>query len=162
MTPANKNLKIYVESIDKKIASEYGNVVDKLSDADIAIIRISTPFEPRNGDMVERMFHQGSLDFKKPELERILKIMETKPTIACIYLDRAAVIPEIAEKSAGLLADFGAYDDAVMDVIFGIFKPCGKLPIELPRSMDAVKKQKEDVPYDSKNPLFPFGWGLSY
>jgi beta-glucosidase len=28
--------------------------------------------------------------------------------------------------------------------------------------MQAVKEQKEDVPYDSKNPLFPFGAGLSY
>jgi len=28
--------------------------------------------------------------------------------------------------------------------------------------MEAVKKQKEDVPYDSENPIFPFGHGLSY
>jgi len=26
----------------------------------------------------------------------------------------------------------------------------------------AVKKQKEDLPYDSENPLFPFGHGLTY
>jgi beta-glucosidase len=28
--------------------------------------------------------------------------------------------------------------------------------------MTAVRNQKEDVPYDSENPLFPFGFGLSY
>jgi beta-glucosidase len=50
----------------------------------------------------------------------------------------------------------------VLDIIFGKFKPQGKLPFELPLSMDAVKKQKEDVPYDSENPLFEFGHGLSY
>jgi beta-glucosidase len=28
--------------------------------------------------------------------------------------------------------------------------------------MEAVEKQLEDVPYDSENPLFPYGYGLSY
>jgi beta-glucosidase len=77
-------------------------------------------------------------------------------------LDRPAVIPEIAQMSAGLLVDFGANDAAVLDVIFGKFKPAGKLPFELPSSMEAVKKQKEDLPYDSENPTFPFGYGLTY
>jgi hypothetical protein len=38
----------------------------------------------------------------------------------------------------------------------------GKLPFEFPSSMEAVKNQKADVPYDSENPLAPFGFGLSY
>ena len=89
-------------------------------------------------------------------------ILESVPTIVDIFLERPAVIPEIAEKSAGLLANFGASDAAVLDVIFGRFIPCGKLPIEMPSSMEAVRKQREDVPYDSENPLFPFGHGLTY
>jgi beta-glucosidase len=28
--------------------------------------------------------------------------------------------------------------------------------------MEAVRRQKSDVPYDSENPLFPFGYGLTY
>ena len=44
----------------------------------------------------------------------------------------------------------------------GRFAPAGKLPFELPSSMDAVRRQKEDVPYDSEQPLFPFGYGLTY
>jgi beta-glucosidase len=49
-----------------------------------------------------------------------------------------------------------------MCVIFGKYKPGGHLPIELPSSMEAVRNQKEDVPYDSKDPLYKFGFGLSY
>ena len=79
-----------------------------------------------------------------------------------IYLDRPAVIPEIAAQAAALLANFGASDAALLDVIFGRFAPSGKLPFELPSSMEAVQRQKEDVPYDSENPLFPFGHGLTY
>ena len=40
--------------------------------------------------------------------------------------------------------------------------PQGTLPFELPSSMEAVRKQLSDVPYDSEQPLFPFGSGLSY
>ena len=84
------------------------------------------------------------------------------PTIVAITFDRPAVIPEIAARSAALLADFGAADDAILDVVFGRFPPSGKLPFELPASMEAVRRQKSDVPYDSDEPLFAFGHGLSY
>jgi len=160
--PLKKNLKIYTENIKTEIASGYATVVDSVADADFVVLRLQTPWEPRNGDMVEKMFHQGKLDFDEAELSRILKMMEQKPTIVCMYLDRPAVIPEIAEKAAGLLGEFGAYDDAVLDVIFGDFKPTAKLPFEMPCSMEAVKNQKEDVPFDSESPIFKFGHGLSY
>ena len=91
-----------------------------------------------------------------------IRILEKVPTVVDIYLDRPAVIPEIAGESAALLANFGATDAAVLDVIFGRFVPTGRLPFELPSSMEAVRRQREDVPYDSANPLFPFGFGLTY
>ena len=99
---------------------------------------------------------------KSPEKERILSILNTVPTVVDIYLDRAAVMPEIAAAAKGLFGSFGVNDTVLMEAIFGRFQPTGKLPIELPSSMDAVRAQKEDVPYDSKNPLFPFGFGLTY
>ncbi len=61
-----------------------------------------------------------------------------------------------------LLANFGASDEAVLDVIFGRFNPSATLPFEMPSSMEAVEQQLEDVPYDSKDPLFKFGFGLRY
>ena len=53
-------------------------------------------------------------------------------------------------------------DIAVLDVLFGKARPEGKLPFELPSSMEAVRNQNADVPYDSENPLYDFGFGLSY
>jgi beta-glucosidase len=61
-----------------------------------------------------------------------------------------------------LLAIAGANDAALFDILLGKFKPVGKLPFELPSSMEAVRKQKEDLPYDSEDPLYPFGHGLTY
>jgi beta-glucosidase len=159
--PIGGRPKIYLENVDPEIASEYGQVVDDVQDADVAILRLSTPYEPREG-FLDRHFHAGDLAFAGKEKAHLLDIMERVPTIVDIYLDRPAVIPEIAERSAGLLADFGASDAAVLDVIFGRFTPSAKLPFEMPSSMDAVRKQKEDVPYDSENPLFPYGHGLTY
>jgi beta-glucosidase len=83
------------------------------------------------------------------------------PTIVVIYLDRPAVIPEINAACQVLLADYGASDAAVLDVIFGAARPEGKLPFELPSSMAAVRAQRADVPYDSEAPLYPFGFGLA-
>ena len=50
----------------------------------------------------------------------------------------------------------------MLDVVFGRSVPEGKLPFELPSSLDAVRRQQEDVPSDSENPLFNFGEGLTY
>ena len=36
------------------------------------------------------------------------------------------------------------------------------MPFELPSSWEAVEAQMEDVPYDSKDPLYEFGHGLTY
>jgi beta-glucosidase len=159
--PLKGELKIYVENINPETVSWYGRVVKNLADADIAILRLSAPYEKRKG-LLESYFHAGDLDFKGSEKEHILDVISCVPTIVDIYLERPAVIPEIAEQSAALLANFGANDRALLDVIFGKFAPQGKLPFELPASMEAVRNQKEDVPCDSENPLFPFGHGLTY
>ncbi len=156
-------LKIYVRNIDPVVAAKYGNVVTKPEEADIAILRLNTPWVPiETNNFMARMFHHGDLDFKGTEKDSILQLLKTVPTIVDLYLDRPAVIPEISANAKGLLVDFGASDAAVLDVIFGKAKPGGKLPLELPSSMEAVRNQKEDVPYDSKKPLYKFGFGLSY
>jgi len=160
---ATGKLKIYVRNVDSAVAAQYGTVVNDPKKADIAILRLKTPYVPVNSPiMLAKMFHHGDLDFKGKQKDSILQLLKTVPTIVDIYLDRPAVIPEINSAAKGLLADFGASDAAVLDVIFGKDKPGGHLPIELPSSMDAVRGQKEDVPYDSKNPLYKFGFGLSY
>jgi len=159
--PVKGKPKLYLEGFYDDVASRYGEEVATPEEADIAILRLSTPFTPRKG-FLEHAFHAGQLDFDETEKIRILEICRKTPTIIDIYLERPAVIPEIAENCAGMLGNFGANDGAVLDVIFGEFNPTGKLPFELPSSMEAVQNQKEDLPYDSENPLFPFGFGLTY
>jgi beta-glucosidase len=159
--PLNGRPKIYIEGIAPDVASAYGEVVSEVADADVAIIRLETPYE-RKDAFLEAHYHTGDLDFKEEEKCRILTILRQVPTIVDIYLDRPAVIPEIASESAALVANFGASDEAVLDVIFGRFRPSATLPFELPSSMEAVRKERSDVPRDSGDPLFAFGYGLTY
>jgi len=158
-------LKIYVKNVNPKIAALYGTVVTDPKQADIAIIRLQTanyPIAEAKGNFIAGMFHWGDLDFKGAKLQEILNLEKTVPTVVDIYMDRPAVIPEISKSAKALFASFGSDDAAFLDVVFGKYKPGGRLPIEMPSSMEAVRNQKEDMPYDSKDPLYKFGAGLSY
>ena len=112
---------------------------------------------PGTGNM-GKFIPAGDLDFKDDEKDAVLGLLQRVPTIVDIYLNRPAVIPEIAASCRGLFVNFGANDEAFLEVVFGRFNPQGKLPIELPSSMDAVRKQKEDVPYDSENLIQIWIW----
>lgn len=159
--PLAEGTKIFVQGFDAAVASKFGKVVDNLTEAEVAIVRVNVPFEPQDG-FLEQFFHQGRIHFTPEELQPLLAIMKAKPTVVSIYLERGVVMPEINEAAAAIVANFGASDAAIFDVLFGKFSPTGKLPLELPSSAAAVIQQKEDVPHDSEAPLFPFGFGLRY
>ncbi len=161
--PLKGQPKIFVKNIDPSVAAQYSEIVTTPEEADFAIIRLDTPWVPvETKNLFARDFHHGDLDFKEPLKTEILDLIRTVPTIVVLYLDRPAVIPEINQSAKAVLAEYGASDTAVLNIIFGKARPEGKLPFELPSSMDAVRNQKADVPYDSENPLYSFGFGLSY
>jgi len=160
--PLKSGYKLYVENISEELANQYGTVVTNPEEADFAILRLETPYEAVGNQTAAKLFHHGDLDFKGGAKKSILEVLEKVPSVVDIYLDRPAVIPEIAEKCNALIANFGASDDVLLKVVFGEIAPEGKLPIEMPSSMEQVKTQYADVPYDSKEPLYPFGYGLKY
>lgn len=178
LTPSQKGRKFYVEGLDAAEVAKRGvEVVASPAEADVALLRLSAPYEAREGGF-EKMFHAGSLEFPNEEATRIAHIIETVPiSIVDVYLDRAAVltpIVEAQERSRGartrieggsaLIVDYGSEHDAFLDVCFGVMGavPRGKLPFDLPRSMEAVRCSREDVPFDTKDALFRFGHGLAY
>jgi beta-glucosidase len=161
LLPLKKQSKVFTLNLNPSSAGQYATVVDKIDSADYVIVRLHAPYEEKSGPL-EFLMHQGRLDFNEKALKELLAILKYKPAIVSIYLDRPAVIPEIAASASALLATFGVSDSALLDVIFGKCSPSGKLPFDMPSSMEAVVNQKEDVPFDTKNPLFQFGSGLTY
>ena len=160
---AQNKFKVYIQNIDSAMVANYAEVVATPEAADFAIIRLNTPWYPAETNVpFAKGFHHGDLDFKGDEKQRILDLLNKVPTVVDIYLDRPAVIPEITNAATALIANYGASDKSVCEVLFGNTSAQGKLPFELPSSMQAVRNQKTDVPYDSENPLFEFGYGLEY
>ncbi len=159
--PLGGRPRLYVQNLDAQVAGRYAEVVATPQEAELAVVRLETPWVPvETLNPMARGFYHGDLDFKAAAKEELLALLRSVPTVVVIYLDRPAVIPEIAAAARGLLADYGATDAAVLDVVFGRARPEGRLPFELPSSMEAVRRQKPDLPHDSEDPLFPFGFGL--
>mgnify|MGYP001600853419 FL=1 len=104
----------------------------------------------------------GPLNFTNKEIEEYISIMKEKPSIIVINLSRPAILTELESHAISIIADFGSNDTIIKDLLYGKFKPSGKLPFDLPSSMETVNIQLEDLPFDSANPLFKFGHGLKY
>ncbi|MFG2894412.1 glycoside hydrolase family 3 N-terminal domain-containing protein [Streptomyces sp. NPDC048248] len=159
--PLTGRPRLYVEGVDPAVAAEHADLVDDPTEADLAVLRLNTPYEPRPG-LFESFFHAGRLDFDHHRLKQILTLLDTVPTVVTLHLERPAVIPEIAERCAALLAAYGAGDRALLDVLFGRAAPRGTLPFQLPRSMTEVAAGRPDVPQESPDPLYALGHGLRY
>ncbi|MFD1937003.1 glycoside hydrolase family 3 protein [Nonomuraea mangrovi] len=157
--PTGGASKVYAEGLAADLASWGVEAAGSPGAADLAVLRLDAPYERRSG-WYESLFRGGRLDFPAERLAEILALLDAVPTVVVIGLDRPAVIPEIAERAAALVAVYGAGDDAVLDVVFGRATPRGRLPFQLPRSMAEVEAGRPDVPQESADPLFPFGAGL--
>lgn len=162
--PLSVEKKIYIHGMDPQgLTDKFPQIVSEIEDADIIVQKLGTPSSPpEGGELLERLIPQGRLDYPDDEKNEILERSGLKPTITIFTITRPTVAPEINAASKAVIADFESQDDIILELIFGKFNPSGKLPIEIPSSIEAVEKQLEDVPYDSENPLYPFGHGLRY
>lgn len=159
--PLAKGVRVYLEGVDADVAAQYATVVATPEEAEIAIVRIQAPYEQRE-TMFENFFHAGSLDFPAEQLEALNALSKTVPTVIDVFLDRPAILTPLVGQAAAVLGNYGASAKALLDVLFGDASPQGKLPMDLPRSMEAVKANRPDVPFDTVDPLFRFGHGLRY
>ena len=158
--PLRSGLRIYLEGVHPEAAAALGTVVTDPAEADVAVLRLTAPFEPRNDYFLEAMFHQGSLEFPADELERIRALAAIVPLVVDVSLERPAILPEVDEAATALVATYGASDEALLDALTGRIAARGRLPFELPRSMAAVDASRPDVPNDTEEPLYPYGHGI--
>jgi len=152
---------VLVRGFDPELVAGYATVVDSAEEADVALVRLHAPYEQRS-TMFENFFHAGSLDFAQETVDEVLAIARAVPTVVHVFLDRPAILTPIAGEVAAISVDYGASPVALLDVLFGEAAPQGRLPMDLPSSMAAVEANRPDVPFDTADPLFRFGHGLSY
>ena len=168
--PLKKDQKVFVEGLDRETASRFGEIVNDPSKADVTIMYVHTVFNGNQESGLNRMFDNflstlfpnGDLNFNEEILNKIRKYSQNGKLIVVVDLNRPAILHEIKDLSSGLIGTFGVLDEVIFEAIFGHFNPSGKLPFEIPSSMNAVLNQKEDLPDDSESPTYDFGFGISY
>ena len=130
-------------------------------EADLALIRIGAPYDPRDDLFLESYFHQGSLEFRPGLIYRLRSIAARVPLVVDIALDRAAVVTPIAGLATALTVTFGVSDEVLLRALAGDILPEGRLPIPLPESMDAVRSATADRGLPESGVLYPVGTGLT-
>lgn len=152
--------RVYVEGCAPDALPDGFTVVDRPEDADVALVRLAAPFEPRDDLFLESQFHQGSLEFQPGLAHRLARIAALCPLIIDVCADRPAIATPLVGIAAALTITFGVEDSAWLAAVTGAVPPEGQLPVEFPRSMEAVRASCEDVGNDTDSPLFRAGHGL--
>ena len=95
-----------------------------------------------------------------------------KPMVLILLNGRPPAIPELAERAPAILECWYPGQEggtAVAEILFGDVNPSGKLPVSFPRSVGQLPLFYNHKPtahrgylFESTQPVFPFGHGLSY
>lgn len=105
------------------------------------------------------------------ELETLVRTrqqMGNKPVIVCLNMKKPCLVSEIDPMVDGLIIHFGIQDRALFDLISGDVVPSGLLPFQIPKNMEVVELQNEDVgldmdPYiDELGSVYDFAYGRNY
>ncbi|MDW8852441.1 glycoside hydrolase family 3 N-terminal domain-containing protein [Flavobacterium sp. MMLR14_040] len=142
--------------------------IDIAKKADVAIVVLG-----ESNELVEENRDVASLDLHGMQQELIEAIQKTGTPVVCVLLNgRPLSTNWISENIPALVEAWfpgEAGGRAVADVLFGDYNPGGRLPITVPKSVGQLPiyyNQKPSAIHryvsESENPLYTFGYGLSY
>ena len=107
----------------------------------------------------------STLEFPEEQVELVNALDKAGANVvAVVVMNRAYVLTPVAEAADSVLLVYrpgvtsGA--EAVADCLFGETAITGKLPFQIPATMDQVLAQREDMPKDIENPLYEYGFGI--
>ncbi|WP_029036264.1 glycoside hydrolase family 3 C-terminal domain-containing protein [Salinimicrobium xinjiangense] len=169
---------VTIDELDPKLLEE---AVNAAKNSDVAII-----FAGSNRDYETEASDRASLDLPFGQQELIEKVMQANPnTIVVLIAGAPFDIEDISQKSSTLVWSWfngSEGGNALADVLLGTVNPSGKLPWTMPKKLeDSPAHATNSFPggetatydegilvgyrwFDTKNvePLYPFGYGLSY
>lgn len=130
--------------------------------------------EPSISDMeCGEGFDRSELDLAGVQLDLLKEIHKTGiPMVVVLIKGRPLSIIWVAENASAIIDVWYPGQEggnAIADVLFGDYNPAGRLPISVPKSVGQLPIYYNYKPSARKNyvfldsePLFPFGYGLSY
>ncbi len=145
--------------------------------ADVVIVAVG-----ENRDMSGEAASRADISLPGVQEELVKALVATgKPVVVVLMNGRPLTIPWLAENAPALLECWWLGTEAgnaIADVIFGEYNPSGKLPVSFPRHVGQIpvfySHKNTGRPFDPNSkwtskyldmpndPLFPFGYGLSY
>jgi beta-glucosidase len=124
--------------------------------ADVGVVVVGeTPYAEMFGDRTD-------LSLAKEDVAAIENMKKAGiPVVIVLLSGRPLIIDNVLDKCDAFVAAWlpGTEGEGVADVLFGDYKPTGKLSRTWPRSMSQIPLNVGDQKYD---PLFKYGFGLSY
>jgi beta-glucosidase len=124
--------------------------------ADAVVVVVGeTPYAEMFGD-------RRTLELSKGDADTIAQAKKADiPVVVVLFSGRPLVITDALAAADAFVAAWlpGTEGLGIADVLFGDYKPTGKLPVTWPTSIDQLPINLGDAKYE---PLFPFGYGLTY
>lgn len=149
-------LKAIQDTVSKKTKVTFSKDGTGAEGADVGIVVMGeTPYAEMMGDR-----HDLSLDNEDIAAIENMKKAGIK-VVAVLLSGRPMIIDKALDKCDAFIAAWlpGTEGQGVADVLFGDYKPTGKLSFSWPRSMAQIPINFGDANYD---PLFKYGFGLNY
>jgi beta-glucosidase len=124
--------------------------------ADVGVVVVGeTPYAEFKGD-------REDLSLDKEDLAAIANVKKAGiPVVVVVVSGRPLILGDALAQADALVAAWlpGTEGQGVADVLFGDYKPTGKLSVTWPRAMAQIPINVGDASYD---PQFPYGFGLTY
>ncbi|PKL82425.1 MAG: beta-glucosidase [Ignavibacteriae bacterium HGW-Ignavibacteriae-3] len=124
--------------------------------ADVCVVVVGElPYAEMFGD-------REDLALSKEDADAIAKAKSAGvPVVVILISGRPMLIEPSLKLSDAFIAGWlpGTEGQGIADVLFGDYKPVGKLPHSWPKNMNQIPINVGDKVYD---PLFPYGFGLTY
>ena len=156
ITPGTTILDAFKSAVADSNSIHYSKYGENLLSPDVVVVVVGEkPYSEGVGD--RDSLHLSDEDIK------LLKIVKNSnlPHVVVLISGRPMIINEALTESDAFVAAWlpGTEGKGISDVIFGDYNFTGKLSMTWPKSMKQIPINYGDSNYD---PLFQFGFGLSY
>lgn len=152
---AGPNTKVVYEPEDT------ARIAELAEDADIIVVSVGEPSYQHDPP-----WGYDTLEITSSQQE-ILEAAKAsgKPIVTVVTGGRPYILTWCDENTNAILEAYypGSQGGiAIAETLYGLNNPTGKTPIQFPRDMESVNNQEGDVSFDLENPLYDYGFGLSY